>query len=356
MKPVNCIKGAIAGALMLIGTPALAAGVLAGTDVSNTATVAFSVGGVNQTDAISNTVTFEVDRVINLTVAEVGTTDTIVTSGQQDAVTTFTLTNTSNSTQDFLLTATQDGTGTTTAHDSDTDDFDMSNVEIYRDANGNGVFDAGTDPLVTFVDELAPDASVTLFVVADVPLGQPNGQQAGVTLNAQAAEAGTAGSPGAASTETAGADTEDGIDNNNYDTVFGDAQGDTDADRDGQHSDDDAWEVQTPTITVLKSSRVISDPFNLTTNPKRIPGAVVEYCIEVTNSGGATADGVVVSDNIDEVTTTFVANSGRINSTGCTDDAGGTAGGSYDGNIVTGSLATVAAGATERFQFRVTID
>jgi uncharacterized repeat protein (TIGR01451 family) len=341
------MNNAIAGALLLGGAPAFAAGIAAGTDVNNTATVDFSVGGVNQPDATSNTVTFEVDRVINLTVAEVGTVDTIVSAGQQNAVTTFTVTNTSNSPQDFLLTSAQDATGATTAH-GDTDDFNMNNVEIYLD-DGDGVFDAG-DTLITFLDEIPADATRTVFVVSDVPAGQPNGQQAGVTLSAQAAEAGTAGTAGAASTQTAGADTAGTVD-----TVFGDAGGDTDASRDGRHSDDDAYEVATPTISVIKSSRVISDPFNGTTNPKRIPGAVVEYCIEVTNSGGATADAVVVSDDIDEVTTTFNAGSGLINSTSCT-AVDGTAGGSYDGNIVTGSLGTVANATTERFQFRVTID
>jgi uncharacterized repeat protein (TIGR01451 family) len=80
------------------------------------------------------------------------------------------------------------------------------------------------------------------------------------------------------------------------DTVFGDVAGDTDGARDGRHSDDDAYRIQTATLAVTKTSTVISDPFNLTTNPKRIPGAVVEYCITVENTGSASATAVVVSD------------------------------------------------------------
>lgn len=38
-------------------------------------------------------------------------------------------------------------------------------------------------------------------------------------------------------------------------------------------------------LTIAKSSTVISDPVNGTTNPKLIPGAVVEYSITVTNAG-----------------------------------------------------------------------
>jgi uncharacterized repeat protein (TIGR01451 family) len=41
-------------------------------------------------------------------------------------------------------------------------------------------------------------------------------------------------------------------------------------------------------LSVAKSSRVISDPVNGTTNPMMIPGAVVEYAITVTNVGNTT--------------------------------------------------------------------
>ncbi len=51
-------------------------------------------------------------------------------------------------------------------------------------------------------------------------------------------------------------------------------------------------------ITVLKSSEVISDPVNGTTNPKRIPGAVVEYTIRVTNTAGAQATNVTITDDL----------------------------------------------------------
>ena len=41
-------------------------------------------------------------------------------------------------------------------------------------------------------------------------------------------------------------------------------------------------------LSIAKSSRVISDPVNGTTNPMMIPGAVVEYAISVTNIGNTT--------------------------------------------------------------------
>jgi uncharacterized repeat protein (TIGR01451 family) len=51
-------------------------------------------------------------------------------------------------------------------------------------------------------------------------------------------------------------------------------------------------------LSVTKVSSLISDPVNLTTNPKAIPGALVEYLISVTNNGTAATDAnsVVVID------------------------------------------------------------
>lgn len=52
-------------------------------------------------------------------------------------------------------------------------------------------------------------------------------------------------------------------------------------------------------LSVTKVSSLISDPVNLTANPKAIPGALVEYLISVANNGTAAtdADSVVVIDN-----------------------------------------------------------
>jgi uncharacterized repeat protein (TIGR01451 family) len=46
----------------------------------------------------------------------------------------------------------------------------------------------------------------------------------------------------------------------------------------------------TATLVVEKTSTVISDPVNGTTNPKLIPGAIVEYAITVRNAGNSAVD------------------------------------------------------------------
>jgi hypothetical protein len=44
------------------------------------------------------------------------------------------------------------------------------------------------------------------------------------------------------------------------------------------------------TLTIVKSSTVLSDPINGATNPKMLPGAIVRYTLTVANSGTSTVD------------------------------------------------------------------
>jgi uncharacterized repeat protein (TIGR01451 family) len=353
LKRLAVFGGLAAG--MLGATPAFAAGTASGTTITNNVSVNYSVGGVSQT-ALNASNNITVDRRINLTVVEVGTVTTTVAPGQTAAVTTFTVTNTSNAALDLGLSVTQP-VGGTAAHGG-TDNFDVTGVQIAVDTNGNGTYEAGTDTIVTFLDEIAADAARTVFVLGNIPAGQANGSVAEVNLVAQAREAGTAGSQGAVSTETAGANTA------GVDTVFGDTAGTAAGDgaRDGRHSDDDDYTVLAALLSVTKQSRVLSDPFNLAVNPKMIPGATVEYCIVVVNAaGGGAADSVAISDAI-PANTTFVAGSIRLNGTytgtvptgTCNGD--GVAGGSFAANTVSGNLGTIAAGNTRTLYFNVTIN
>lgn len=346
-------SGAMAG--VLGATPALAAGTTAGSTITNTATVNYQVGGVAQT-AINASNNITVDRRITLTVAEVGSATTSVAPGASAQVTTFTVTNTSNDTLDLGLTVAQIAGGTA-AHGG-TDNFDLTGLGAFVDTNGNGTYDAGTDLAATFLDEVAADASRTVFLVGAVPIARVNGDVAGVTLTAQARASGSAGSQGAVITETAGANTA------GMDTVFADAAGPVAGDtaRDGRASDDDDYTVSAPTLTVSKQSRVVSDPINGSTNPKLIPGAIVEYCIVVANAvGGAAATSVAISDPL-PAQTTFVAASSFLNGTYTgtiptgTCNLDGTAGGSVTAGTLNGTLGTVAAGTTRTLYFQVTIN
>ena len=341
--------GALALAAMA-ATPAFAEGTAAGSTITNNVTVAFQVGGISQTASAASD-TFTVDRKVNLTVAEVGTTTTQVSPGQQQAVTTFSVTNLSNATLDFSLAVAQQ-LGGAGAHGG-TDSFNVTLPKIYVDTNNDGLYTPGTDLEVAYLDEIAADASKTVFVVANVPLSLTTGSVAAVTLTGTGLEGGAIGSQGAALTETSGANT------SGMDTVFADGAGATDAARDAAYSAKDDYTVLAAALSVIKSSTIISDPLNGTTNPKFIPGATVQYCIAVSNaSGSATATNIGVSDSI-PATLTYdsaygIKVNGTVNGSGvCQTD--GAAGGSQASGTVSGTLADIAASVTKTLLFRATI-
>lgn len=350
-----------------------AVGTAANTAINNTATVNYSVGGVGQTPIESSpagnttpgvgngaATTFLVDNRIDFTVAELSGGNTTVNPGETGAVTAFTVTNTGNAPQGFALTAINE-TGTTLFGNLDNTDFPT--LSVFVDANGNNVYDPGTDT-ATAIDTLAADAApVTVFIVATVPLTATNGQFANVQLTAQAAVPGTGGATLAA--ETVGPE-----DPNAVDVVFGDAG------EDNSESASDQYAVQSAALTVQKTSAVISDPFNGTTDPKAIPAAVVEYTLTLTNNGVVSAQGVQVGDPL-PANTTFVTgayNGGAANveiTVGagapgyCLAEAGGTdtnADGCVvnAGQLVVGApaLGDIVAGAGNAVtvRFRVTIN
>lgn len=67
-----------------------------------------------------------------------------------------------------------------------------------------------------------------------------------------------------------------------------------------------------PSITVVKSMQLLSDPLNGSTNPKAIPGAEILYTIRLTNtgSGTTTSNTVFVTDPIPANTELFVGSLG----------------------------------------------
>jgi len=361
---------------MSVSQQALAAGTAANTDIVNRATVNFQVSGVAQTPVESSPTgnstagvgngadtSFKVDNKIDLTVTEVGGAATQVNApGAVNQVTTFKVTNTGNNTQGYNLSAANVG-GTLFTR---TDAFDMTNLRTFvSTAACSGVsptpsYASATDTSVN-ITTLAADACAYVFIVADTPVTATNGQAANVRLTALTRVATTL----AAVTQTAGADSPTTVD-----VVFADTG------RDAQESADDQYWLQTAAMSVAKTSTVISDPLNSTTNPKSIPGAVMEYGITLTNTGALAASVVTITDPL-PTNTTFangVYNSGASNvsitvgatTTFCQAETGGTDSNSDGcfrtaGGVLTvgaPALANVATGAGNAVtvKFRVTIN
>jgi uncharacterized repeat protein (TIGR01451 family) len=361
-------------AAMSAASNALAVGTPSGTSVSNLATVDYDVGGVAQL-AIESSPTgnsspgagagqptaFVVDNMVDLTVAEVGGAATPVNPGQGNAVTTFTVTNTGNTAQDYALVAANLTSADPAVHGNvDTDD-DGNNLRVFVDGNSNGTFEPANDT-ATFIGSLAADASVTVFVLVDVPIGTVDSDVINVSLTAVTHDAGS----GAASltAETSGPDTAA------VDIVFGDAG------NDGEEADNDGYVVSGADLTISKTATILNDPFNGTTNPKAIPGAVIEYTITVNNTGSTVADNVRITDIISADLTLLLgqynggASDVRIESGAgpslayCTADASdgdgdgcGLVGGTLDVDPVAGiTVGTTGADNPVRIVFQATVN
>jgi len=357
-----------AGAIALVATPTMAIGApgtTQGTDIVNTVSVAYSVGGVSQT-AITASDTFKVDRKIDVTVTAQDASAVSVSPGQAGNTTyklTYLVTNETNDITDFLLTATQPNTGTAFGG---TDNFDVSNIKIYVDSNGDGNFTAA-DQQASSLYRIAAGGAVRVFVTADIPISRVDGDIASVTLTAQAASgvtqiAGTAGSGGSALTASAGANVKGTVE-----TVFADAaDASGNAANNGQAAARNDYKVAAAKLTVAKYSFVYSDPVNgISPNAKAIPGAIVEYCIVVTNAAGAaSATGVTVSDVVPSTltyTTSSVWLGGTFNGTDrCTTGTGaaGTDAANYTAatTTVANNFGTMAASTTNTLRFRAAIN
>jgi uncharacterized repeat protein (TIGR01451 family) len=267
-----------------ISGQAFAQNTQSGDTISNTATVNYSVASVAQTPIAAST-SFVVDTYIRFTLSG-GAAVTGVAPGTPNLVQTFVLTNNSNLASDFVLTG-QNAAGAqfnlnvpTTA---------TPGVSVFADTNTNGTYDSGVDTLVTNAAfSLGRGVSRTYFVVGDAPLSATNNQINTVELNAVAQNPATS----AAWVATPGADAQ-----NTVQIVVGNttAQG------------TGTFQIATATLTVVKSSTIISDPVNGTgPNRKAVPGSVIEYSIEVTNNGSAAATLQNITDPLNVATMEFM--------------------------------------------------
>jgi uncharacterized repeat protein (TIGR01451 family) len=325
------------------------AGTGSGTTISNQATVTYNIGGAPATTT-SNAATFLVDKKVDLTITAVGI-PTYVSIGSNDQVTTFTVTNNTNSVQDFRL---QADTTLLTIPILGTGDFTPTAVRVFADTNNNGTYDAGDTR--TFIDELAADATVRVFVVANIPnaAGIRNGI---VSLAATAAAGGGGGALGADLVATSIL-TPDSP--NVVDVVFADAAGPVlslDVARDGRKIAFNVYSIDNASIALAKTSLVISDPVNLLVNPRAIPGARVRYCITATNAGPGTATGVAINDTI-PANTTYVPNSITygIAGVGAVCILTPTGAGTFDGTAVSAPLGTLTPLIPLAASFEVTIN
>ncbi len=170
--------------LLLLMGGALAAGTPAGTEIKNRAEATYiDPDGTSQTvtsDEIITTVLPVYDFFISPNGASSSAPgQTVSASASGAAQFSYTVTNQGNITDTIALSVVQAGD----------DGFDLDNVRIYLDKNGNGMLDAG-ELLLTKI-ELKPNESVRLIVVGAVPTGTAPGAVANLNL-----EGASVGAPG----------------------------------------------------------------------------------------------------------------------------------------------------------------
>lgn len=333
--------------LALIGSYSLfnATGVLAaaGDTISNRATLNYDVGGSAQVLIESGTgvgnstpgatngsdTDFLEDRLINFTVTRGGATSQVIPNATLQAVE-YTVENTGNGSQGFLLRAFNNADGTADPFGGNADVFDTTVVQTFVE-DGTTVGFQPAEDTVAFIASLAVSpVTQIVYVVTTIPATRSDlvtalvsDDVAVMSLVAQVAIDGSTGiagdaivaddngntSPGGTGFTNGAADVVAGVAVTNADdpttveVVFNDGAGTLDgtgaagATQNAQHADDSSYTVQSAELTVTKDSLALWDPINLATSPKSIPGGYVRYIVSVENAAGAAdADLTTLSD------------------------------------------------------------
>jgi len=329
------IKILVAVAVLYLPAQVFAA---AGDLISNTATIDFVFQGVSLVQESSPTgntsvgigngtaTTFTEDRLVNFTVVSSDVAAVGVQSAETNAVLTFTVTNSGNAVQDFLLTAINTAPN---PFGVPVDNIDtLLPLSVFVEDGTTPGYQIAEDTVV-FIDELGITASVTVYVVADIPLATP-GDLAAVALVVQIAAGGGAGEGAAISNDNnnnispAGtysngvtnvpAGTASNIsDTTGLEVVFNDPAGGAaedvdstglptqDVARNGQHSDAGAFVVQaSPIIVVVNKTVTIIDTLG-GVDPH--PGATLRYELNVVITGPSNVNQLVITDPIPANTT-----------------------------------------------------
>lgn len=271
------------------------------TQINNMATVAFKVGGIDQTDANSNTSSFNVGAKIMIDVLTQDSSNISISPGGSMGVLTYRVINNSNAPLDFNLASAAAASTTPSPHGGGNDSFDLSSVSVFAETNGTAGYQAGGDT-ATSIDNLAADGGTTdvYIVYSPTDLTAANGALAVYYLTASSLWAdGSAITPGNFSITSAQAGAACGG-GTTIDIVISDQDGPGtyDGANDGADTDDSAFIVSSANISVSKNYTVVSDPINGTTSPKAIPGAVIRYSIAISNTGGGSAVLSTISDTL----------------------------------------------------------
>ncbi len=283
--------------LLSCATTSYAIGTDAGADIQNTATVNFAINGTAQTPVASNTVVTTVDELIDVVVIDDIGGPVGVSSPDSGAVLQFTVTNNGNGSETFRIIADPN-----VAEGG----FDPTLNQLYLETNGLPGLQIGADTAyVPGASDpvIAEDASLTIYVVADIPGGQVQGDVADVSLRAISETIITQSGvddPDAGGWPVPGTSYA-GVGDSGGDAVVGSSHDLTNL----LVRTQGRYEVSDAVVSVTKTVLSVLDPFGGAT---LVPGSVVTYQLDVAVTGTGTVENLVISDPL-PVELDYVANS-----------------------------------------------
>ena len=314
-----------------VGSNAFAVGTLAGTDVSNIATVTYGPAGNTTTDSSAPAV-FTVAEVININVTALDAGANInVIPGETSAVQAYQVTNLGNGDESYNLQSSSAG------------DFSPTSQIYYELVTPTTVFgfdNDGTETIYGTLPSLDPDQEYYVYIVSNIPAGAVVGDTSTLQLIVTSA---TPGASGAA-----------------VGTVL--PTGEIVAVTGGTTNGSTTFTVILDPTTVVTISKTIdsvtANVGGTTVTGQYIPGATVKYLISVVVTGDP-AEELTISDTLPS-DTTYVANTlvHQIDGSGYASTApavGNITSGVLSINFNTGTPGTTAAG-TYDIQFDVTIN
>lgn len=332
------LLGLCAGLLLFAPQPGWAVGTSAGTLISNSATLTYVIGAGPPSTMDSNTVSFQVDEIIQSVLTwQDGTPVAVNTPGSNDVLT-FLLTNSGNGPEAFGLTRTNDPAPLAGNYTP----LDGSIGSIYLESgllagfqatgpNADTVYVSGTnDPI------LAPDTSLTIYVISSTP-SVPINAGGNVLLTAASLTAGAAGAP--PGTSLAGLGEGGGF------AVVGSSS--------AQASETGSYIASGVGFVMNKTVLSVLDAQGTAVV---MPGAVLTYQIVATLSGAGTATNLVIADPL-PANITYVPGSIVVNGIAKT-DAADADNAQFIGatQTVSVSLGNVASPANIVITFRATIN
>jgi len=309
------VSAAMCGCLMVLSNFTYAA---AGQTISNKASINFNVASVAQTVVNSapngndvaganegTDTTITEDQLVNFAVltSNTGNIDAVPGAAASSSThfTTFVIhnvgTGTGNHPEDstdvvngsngkITVALTASVKGAPQPFDTAVNQFAPTNCTIYADTTAN-----------TVVSEVALEinGSATVRVSCDIPISAVNEDtSAAIELSGTVTKGYDDAAVANSSNDTA--QNKDAVE-----VVYVDnAAHGVDAVNDNQSVDWSGFTIKSALLNMIKTVSVNNDPINGTTNPKAIPGAILEYIVTVQNNGDEVASNVVITDTMVE--------------------------------------------------------